>query len=207
MKLVVIISWLVIVFILSVLGVMVVKKCSVKDAALICKSFIQEIFITLFAPTSPLVQQYPVLVGWDGVNRIIPELVDDAFSTVRNNFSVCYCLNYDFLENGNIVRYHFDIMRKEGTSIDDDTLERLIQKQSEEILYENMRRYNFYVAPEPLTAVNLFPNALYIAFARNANGIDIIAEYKKNWRKQKMLQKTKTLHTHMVESWDDAKGE
>lgn len=131
-----------------IVGIMFIKQCSAKDAAITFKKFLGDVTGELFAPTPPPKQLYPTCVGFDG-NRVLPQLVDDAFSTVRANFVVCYCDRNNYHVDSNVMLYRFSIQRKPD-SIDDDTLLPLIQKQCEEVLAKTMRLYDCYLPTEPL---------------------------------------------------------
>lgn len=145
-------------------------------------------------------QLYPVLVGYDGY-RILPQLVDAEFAAVRENFASCYCTKITLKEDNTIIIYHFDIMRKPD-GLDDDMLEQLIQKQSEEIVINTMRTYDCYLPVEPLTLVELLPHTLNVAFARNKAGIELLDRLKRKMRKRKALAARPENHT-MKEKWDD----
>ncbi len=170
------------VFISSVISVMFVKKCSAKDATIVCRNFIKEIVGALFAPTPPPKQYYPTIVGWDG-NRIVPQLVDADFHSISENFLCCFCTNFGY--KNDLVVYQFDILRN-PTSHEDKMLEAIIQKQAEKVVTKTMRMYDFYLPPEPLTHIELFPTKLYVAFARTEDGIKILDERKLKIQKRKV---------------------
>lgn len=186
-------------FLIVIACIMFIKNCSAKDATRILQKFFKDIASAICTASQPK-QFYPTLVGFDG-NRILPQLVDVAFATVRKNFSVCYCDANDYQFNCNVMRYRFSIQRKPD-SMDDDTLLPLIQKQCEEVLAQTMRLYDCYLPAEPLTVVELFPNFLFVAFARNEAGIKEIDAYKNKMRRRK-AQAEQTTHSRMSENWHD----
>lgn len=194
-------------FAISVLSVKFCKNCSVRDATIICKNcvkgFLKELLTTLFEPVPVQEQFYPVLVGWDGC-RVLPQLADSEFSTVRENFASCYCTNIILPEDSTLVIYKFDAMRKPG-GLDDDMLGQLVQKQTEEVLANTMRRYDCYLPAEPLTLTEVFPHVLYVAFARNDAGIKILDEQKRKMQKRKALSERPGNPT-MREKWEDNNG-
>lgn len=196
-----------IIFVISVLSVKFCKNCSVKDATIICKNcvknFLGELLTTLLEPVPAPPQLYPVLVGWDGY-RIQPQFVDTEFSAVRANFASCYCTNITLSEDGALVVYRFDIMRKPG-GLDDDVLGQLVQKQTEEVLANTMRCYDCYIPAEPLTLTEVFPHSLNVAFARNDAGIKILDKQKRKMQKRKSLSQ-RPENPPMREKWEDNNG-
>lgn len=183
---------------LSVFGVMLFKKCSVKEATIFCREFVKEVFRALFAPTPLPKQYYPTIVGWDGF-RIVPNLVDSEFHIVRENFISCFCTYCGLRENEDLVLYQFDILRKPD-SYEDEILEKIIQKQSEEIVTNTMRMYDFYLPSEPLTLAELFPTRLCVVFARTEDGIKKLDEEKQRMRKRKSLTSSSKKDA-MTETW------
>lgn len=186
-------------FVFSVIGVMLIKKCSVKDATIVCRDFIKEVLRALFAPTPPPKQYYPTIAGWDG-NRIVPKLVDADFHAVCKNFISCFCTYCGFLESDDLVIYKFDILRKPD-SYEDEILENIIQKQSEEVVTNTMRMYDFYLPPEPLSLAELFSTQLYVAFARTEEGIKKLDERKRRIQKRKATV-NHTTQDSLTESWN-----
>ena len=104
---------LIAIFTLGVLIVKFCKSCPVKQATAICKdsvkNFFGELLTALFEDAPVQEQFYPVLVGWDGC-RVLPQLVDSEFSTVREDFASCYCTNIVLTEDNAFVIYQFSIM-------------------------------------------------------------------------------------------------
>ncbi|WP_075721086.1 hypothetical protein [Roseburia sp. 499] len=188
-----------ILLLIAIACIMFCKNCSAKDATRILRKFFKDVASAICTASQPN-QFYPTCVGFDG-NRVLPQLVDDAFTTVRENFAVCYCDANNFHVDSNVMQYRFSIQRKPD-SMDDETLLPLIQKQCEEVLAKTMRLYDCYLPPEPLTVVELFPNFLCVAFARNEEGIKEIDKYKCKIRRRKILEK-QTAHTQMSENWHD----
>lgn len=185
-------------FIFSIIGVMFFKKCSTKDATIICRDFVKDILRTIFAPTPPPKQYYPTIAGWDG-NRIIPQLVDADFRTISEIFTSCFCTNFAYTPTGDLIMYQFDILRKPN-SYDDSVLEQIIQKQSEEVVTNIMRVYDFSLPAEPLTLIELFPTKLCVAFARTEDGIKMLDEKKRKMQKRKVMN-NRTTHNSMSETW------
>ncbi|MCI9143073.1 MAG: hypothetical protein HFH87_10680 [Lachnospiraceae bacterium] len=208
MKLLIFIVLLTFVFVTSVLIVQFCKGCSVKDATIICKNcvrnFLGELLTALLEPAPALPQFYPVLVGWDGC-RVQTQFVDAEFSAVRANFASCYCTRVNYDESSSCVTYVFDVMRKPGSTLDDNILRQLIQKQSEEILANTMRTYDCYIPAEPLTEVFLFRNMLSITFARNTAGVELLDKRKQKMQKRKALSQ-RPENTPMRENWEDSDG-
>lgn len=194
-------------FAISVLSVKFCKNCSVRDATIICKdsvkNFFGELLTALFEDAPVQERFYPVLVGWDGY-RVLPQLVDSEFSTVREDFASCYCTNIVLTKDNAFVIYQFSIMRKPG-GLDDDVLGQLVQKQAEEILANTMRLYDCYIPAESLTLTEVFPNILYVAFARNGEGVKILDEQKRKMQKRKALSQHQGNPT-MREKWEDNNG-
>lgn len=187
-----------IVFVFSVIGVMLIKKCSIKNATIVCREFVKEILGALFAPTPKPKQYYPTIAGWDG-NRIVPKLVDADFHSVCENFISCFCTYCGFLESEDVVIYQFDILRKPD-SHEDEILEKIIQKQSEEVVTNTMRIYDFYLPPEPLTLIELFSTKLCVAFARSEEGIKKLDEEKRKIQRRKVMA-NHTNQGSMTETW------
>lgn len=179
-----------IIFVFAILGIMFIKKCSAKNATSICRDFVNEILGALFAPTPPPKQYFPTIIGWDG-NRILPQLVDAEFHSVSENFSACFCTNFGF-QNDDLVMYQFDILRKPNI-YEDKVLEEIIQKQTEKIVAKTMHIYDFYLPPEPLTHIELFPTKLYVAVARTEDGIKIL-DNRKLQRQKRKVKLTRNFH-------------
>ena len=198
---------LIAIFTLGVLIVKFCKSCSVKQATAICKdsvkNFFRELLAALFEDAPVQERFYPVLVGWDGC-RVLPQLVDSEFSTIREDFASCYCTNIVLTEDNAFVIYQFSIMRKPG-GLDDDTLGQLVQKQAEEILANTMRFYDCYIPAEPLTLTELFPHVLNVAFARNDAGIKVLDEQKRKMQKLKALSE-RPGNPPMREKWEGNDG-
>lgn len=192
----------------SVLTVTLYKNCSVRDATIICRDCVKNFFGELLAALledAPVPERlYPVLVGWDGF-RILPQLVDSEFSAVRENFASCYCIGITLPGDNTLVIYKFDIMRRPGSTLDDGMLQQLIQKQSEEILANTMRVYDCYIPAEPLTHTEVFPHALYVAFARNNAGIELLNRRKLKTQRRKALAE-RPERPPMRERWEDDNG-
>ena len=189
-----------IIFVFSIIGVMLIKKCSVENATIVCRDFVKEILNTLFSPTPPPKQYYPTIAGWDG-NRIIPQLVDADFRVISENFISCFCTNFAYTPTSDLIMYQFDILRKPN-SYDDSILEQIIQKQSEEVVTNIMRVYDFSLPAEPLTLIELFPTKLCVAFARTEDGIKMLDEKKRKMQKRKVMNNRTTYkHNSMSETW------
>lgn len=189
----------ILVFIASIIIVTILKECTVKDATLLCCNFIKEvlagIFNFFFRAKNEII--YPSIVGYDhGV--IVLTSVDKEFEKVRNNFETCYCTNAKYLDD--YVFYDFSIQRKPN-SYDDDTLIELIQKESEEVVAQNMRMYNCFKSASELTTIELLPNTLTVYYARTSKGIEIIAEMKKAKQLQKGMVKVEH-NSSMTENWE-----
>lgn len=179
------------------------KKKSIEEAVFICKNFIKRVFIELFSSEQTSISVvYPTIVGFDG-NRVIPALVDQEFQTVRANFASCYCSAFSL--NPNNIQYRFNIQRKPDSPTD-EVLEQLIQKQSEEILARTMRMYDCYFPTEPLTVTELRPEALFVAFARNEEGIKQLDRMKQNIRRRKHSASRQPDHGSMTEDWTDRRN-
>ena len=177
------------------------KGWDVKKSTLECKNVCKEFLKALFEETQTQTQyQYPVLVGFDG-NRILPQLVDVEFEKVRQNFAVCYCNNHTLEKDESLVIYSFAISRKPN-SLEDEELEKLIQKQVEEILARTMRSCDCYIPTEPLTHVELKSTLLLIAFARNSRGVAKLDKAKKVVRRRR-AEASQTSHTNLTENWND----
>lgn len=170
-------------FILSIIGVMVFKKCSVKNATIICRDFTKDILGGLFEPAPPPIIYYPTIVGWDGT-RIIPELVDSEFEAVCRNFACCFCTKFSLTND--LVMYQFDIIRSPN-SYDDKVLSGIIQKQAEKVVTKTMRIYDCYLPPEPISLIELFDTRLCVAFARTEAGIKILDDRKHKIQKRKVM--------------------
>lgn len=168
-------------FIIGVLCVALINRCSAKKATKICKKFITDIFMEIFTGDTQL-QYFPVLVGYDGT-RIVPPFVDSEFKKISLNFDVCYFTQVTYTSNGNIVVYHFSIQKK-ADSLPDEQLEELLQKQAEEVLSKTMHDYDCYVPVEPLTAVKLRTNDFLVAYARTQEGITKLDEVKKQAKRR-----------------------
>lgn len=161
---------LVLVFIIAVGFVMLIRRCSVREATASCVKFVKEIFDTLFAPEPPPKYYYPIIAGYDGY-RILPQMVENEFSAVCDDFLSCVCVNFSVHDD--VVVYCFEILRKPHF-LTDAELETMIQKQSEAVAIKTMRRYDTYLPAEPLTYIELFPTKLYVAFARTKEGIRLL---------------------------------
>lgn len=181
MNLIITILVLFLLFAGAVLCVVLIKKCSVKEATKVCKKFIADIFKEVFSRDIPQ-HYFPVLVGYDGT-RIVSQFVDAEFKKISMNFAVCYFTKVTYTTNGNVVVYHFSITRKMDT-LPDETLEELLQKQAEEILSKTMHDYDCYFSAEPLTAVKLCANNLLIAYARTHDGITKLDELKRQAKRK-----------------------
>ena len=190
-------------FTLAVLAVSMVKKCSAKDATIAVRDFLLEISGGLFK-SKPLPQMfYPTLVGYDG-NRILPQFVNTEFDAMRKNFQICYLVNYELSADNTYVRYYFDILRKPDAPADEEILP-LLQKQAEEVLTSTLRLYDCYMPAEPLTVVELYPNALYVTFARNDTGIQYIDDIKRK-KYKRMALSVQRPYTSMQENWHNGDG-
>lgn len=177
----------------------VVKNCSGKEAAKILKKFMTEIFGELFKPAPPPEQVYPVLVGYDGY-RIVPELVNGEFSIIRDNFLFFYNNAAIIAPDGHSVKYRFAIERRPD-SPDNEILQPLIQKQAEEILTRTLLAYDCYMSAEALTAVELKPNCLYVAFARTQTGIQQLDDLKQRIRRRQTAGRRQGQDRQFREKW------
>lgn len=200
MKILLLMLVMLVCFVTWVIMTALVKRCGIRQATLECKKVCKEFLKALFEETSTATLLYPVCVGWDG-NRIVPQLVDDEFSKIRENFASCYCIKGIVIPDGSLVQYAFSIMRKQD-SMDDDYLEKLIQKQTEEVVAHTMRRYDCYLPTEPLTYVELQEHRLLVAFARNDAGIKKLDNQKRAVRRRK-IEAAHTSHSNMTENWED----
>ena len=187
-------------FALTVLAVSLAKNCSTKNATIAVRDFLSEILDTLLKKKQKQ-QFYPTVAGYDGF-RILPELVDSEFESVRRNFAVCYCTYCKVSNDENCVVYCFSIQRKPD-SPDDGTLSALIQKQAEEVVTHTMRSCDYYLPAEPLTAVELFPAELRVAFARTEDGIKTLDKLKRGIRRRRFDADIRNCIT-MYENWDDS---
>lgn len=185
---------LTIIFLISV-----IKKCSAKEATKIFKQFIAQIFGELLKPTPPPEPVYPVLVGYDGY-RIVPELVNEEFSIIRDNFLLLYTTGAIISPDGNSVKYRFAIERKPDCP-DDEILQSLVQKQTEEILTRTLLAYDCYMSAETLTAVELMPNCLNVAFARTQTGIQQLDDLKQRIRRRQIASKRQRQNKEFREKW------
>lgn len=204
MNLIIFVLTVFILFFAVVLGIVLIKHYSVKDATIMCKDFCKEVFKTLFASTPAPEPVYPTLVGY-AEGHFVLQFVDESFSKVRGNFSTCYCVKAQIAANGSYVYYHFAIQRKPD-SLDDDALLLLIQKEAEEALAMTMRMYDCYIPAEPLTVVGLFPHSLDIVFARNETGVKAVENMKHSIRKRKHVNSTID-NTSMTEKWKEEDDE
>ncbi len=190
-----------ILFIGFVLCVILAKQCSAKEATVICKNFLKEVFSTLLGNEPQNVIRFPVYVGWDG-NRINLQLVNDSFKKVEEHFNVCYCTRTAELFQGNCISYVFEIQRKINTP-EDEELELLIQKESEEILAKVMMCNEFFYPAELLTVVEIHQNILIITFATCPAGIEQIEKRKQFLYQRKMQSKKQSPHNEFSEAWEN----
>ena len=177
------------------------KKCSIEEATKIFKNFTSSICNALLQSEQPPEPVYPVIVGYDGY-RIVPRLVDEEFSAVRSNFSLCYINAFSVSSDGHSVKYRFAINRKPD-SPDDESLQLLIQKQTEEILTRTLLSCDCYMPSEPLTAVELKQNCLYVAFARTQTGIQQLDEIKQRIRRRQIAGRRQAQNENFREQWEN----
>lgn len=180
----------------AVLCVVLVKKCSVREATCICKTFVADIFKEVFTNHAPP-QYYPVFVGYDGT-RIVPQFVDSAFKKISANFEVFYFTDVFYTNNESILVYRFSIQRKKS-GLPDDELEKLVQKQAEETLTKTLHDFDCYVSAEPLTAVKLRANDLLVAYARTIDGISKLDEVKR--RSARKCQEENSANNDFSTDW------
>lgn len=183
-------------FIIAVFLVVLIEKCSIKEATIKCRNFVWDIVKYLFAPTPQPELGYPLYIGFDGY-KIVPDLVDGEFREIEKNFDVCYCDGSSLLKDGSCIRYRFPIQRKKDT-LDDRELSLLVQRQIEKIAFRYLQRENNNISAETVTLVELQPNFLYVAFALNQTGIEHITNRKRILRRQ-MYEKVQP--KMMVEDW------
>lgn len=188
-----------ILFISAILITVIVKQCSVKEATIMCKDFCKEVFKALFASTPAPEPVYSTLVGYEN-GHFVPQFIDNNFAKVRNHFAVCYCVDARIIADGSCALYCFSIQRKPDCSLTDADLAPLIQKEVEEVVTQNMRLYDCYLPAEPLTAIELFPTTLRVAFARNEAGLKKIEGLKRSARKRRHTVSVN--NACMTETWE-----
>ena len=181
---------IIILFIITILCIVLIKGCSAVEATKICKTFIADIFKTLFTQDVPP-QYFPVLVGYNET-RIVPQFVESAFEKISRNFDIFYFLNVEFkMKNNDVVIYHFSIERKTD-SLPDEKLELLLQRQAEEVLTKTMHNYDCYLSAEPLTAVRLRADDFLVMYARTQAGIPVLDELKRLGKQKYNSEHSKT---------------
>lgn len=195
-----------ILFISAILITVLVKQCSVKEATILCRDFIKDIFKALCAPTPPPEVIYPTLVGYEN-GHFVPQFIDESFSKVCSNFAVCYCVGAEITADGSCALYTFSIQRKLDCSLGDADLAPLIQKEAEEVLTKTMRLYDCYLPAEPLTVIDLSPTTLRVAFARSEAGLKAIEGMKHSARKRRHISTTPDNKGSMTEKWKEEDDE
>lgn len=201
MKIIYIFFIILLLFISAILITMLIKQCSVKEATIMCKDFCKEVFTALFASPPAPEPVYPTLVGYEN-GHFVPQFIDESFSKVCSNFAVCYCVDARIIADGSCVFYCFSIQRKPDCSLTDTDLAPLIQKEVEEVVTQNMRLFDCYLPAEPLTATELFPTILKVAFARNEAGLKKIEGLKRSARKRRYTTVSAN-NTSMTEAWEE----
>lgn len=189
------------IYIIAVFCVVVFKKCSVKDATIICRDFVLDIVKYLFAPTPQPEVSYPLCIGSDGY-QIVPDLVDGEFNEIEKNFDVCYCDGFGLSKDGSYMQYRFPIQRKKD-AFPDKELQMLVQKKTERIAVKYLQQAGINISAEAVTLVELQANFLYVVFALNQTGIENIANRKKILRRQ-LNERSQQLRV-LFEEW--GKGE
>ena len=191
---------IVISFLVSILLVMMITRCSFEDAVRKVRSMYVRFAKALFSSEPKSVPEYPVYVGSDGV-RVLPTLVDRDFAKIREHFNVCY--TDDFKNFSNSIAYRFNIQQKPDY-MEESVLETLIQKQAEEVLANHMREFDFYHPAEPLTFAVFSKGYLWIGFAKTPEGIAQFDTQKQRLRKRRLSQKQEDRSEQpFVEKWDN----
>lgn len=192
---------IVVLFISAVVMVALLKKCSVKEATIICKQYIGQILEALSQTSSEPIT-YPTFVGWvDG--RVIAQSVNEEFAKLRANFSVCFFDICKYFAENNCIAYRFKIKRKID-SLSDEDLQDLLQKQAEEVVTQNMQMYDFYLNPEPLTVIDLRQNDLIIAYAVTPDGVNQIDSIKRQIRTRQFHKAMKPASKDsLTEEWHE----
>lgn len=173
------------------------KNCTLAEATKIMKNSLKEIFAEVF-DTTPAKIFYPSIVGYDGMT-IKLDLVNNAFESVAQNFKTCFCTRASVSKTGDEVGYFFDISRNDD-SISKQDLLKIIKKQSEKILSNNLQYYGIFMPTSPMVCVALNENELRIAFARTQEGIRHIADYN---RKMYFSKNTHKKEQSFEEKWHE----
>ena len=193
---------IILIFITVVIVMCIIKKYSVKEATVICKNFIKEVFLNLFKPDEfPVV--YPSIVGaFNG--HIVASYVEEAFKDFSSCFLSFYYDTYGFTKNNNCIIYKF-IIQKKDDDISDTYLKSLLQKQAEEVLSHWLHSFDVYADVESMTAIRLRDNELLVAYARTQEGILILANEKEKLRKQDYVSRYKANDkpASFTEDWSD----
>lgn len=180
------------------------NKCTVEEAVKRCKDYCKKVFIALFQTEHQPQTVYPTVVGWDGF-RIVPQFVNMEFKKVCANFDVCYLSGYKLEDDNNTVKYKFAVQRQQNSPSDED-LQTLIQKQAEEVLTELLLTYGCNLPAEALTAVELQPHFLYVAFARTPQGIQQLDALKQRILKRQASRKRQRHTGKLSEEWKDGRN-
>ena len=173
------------------------KNCPLSEATKIMKNSLKEIFAEVF-DTAPAKVFYPSIVGYDGMT-IKLDLVNDAFESVEKNFKTCFCTRASVSKTGDEVGYFFDISRNDD-SISKQDLLKIVKKQAEQILSNNLQYYGIFMPTSPMVCVALNENELRIAFARTQEGIRHIADYN---RKMYFSKNTPKKEQSFEEKWHE----
>lgn len=184
------------IYICSVIGIMMIKQCSVVEARTMFFSFLKGAFAF---SKKPII--YPVIVGYDE-GRIIPDTVNKEFSKIRDNFAVCYFRYHQFSKNNECILYVFDIQRKKD-SLPDEELEILLQKQAEEVVTKTMQSNNCVMSAEPLTFITLKHDKLGVHYALTESGVNELDKLKQIARNRRITEKKQSNTNEFVEDWDN----
>lgn len=145
---------------------------------------------------------YPLWIGYDFQNEIfVRQWVMDIFKEISSDFEVFNSVFRKLTDNNNTITYKFDIVRKKD-SLQDEELNRLIQKQAEKIATEYLQNStNNNISADLVTAVDLCGDILGIAYAVTSEGVPCIENYKQI-RENRICKRNQEFEL-FEEDWDE----
>lgn len=146
---------------------------------------------------------FPIYIGYNGY-KFDFYMVNKEFENITTHFSTCYCNDVRISNDRMLIAYKFSIQRM-SSSLDDEVLEKLVQKEAEKVLAYFMAQYECYIAADALTHVEIRGEMLWIVYAINSQGVEKIAERKKKVYHLRMQGKKREEQGVFTENWEQNK--
>lgn len=156
------------------------ENCSTVEANRIVIDTWKAFFASLEKKRKQVPVQYPVWIGIDEYGYAQPEIIEEKFSSVAENFQTFYL--YDFKSDEMFLYYAFKCSNPK-IQLEKSEFITYMNKLCEEIIHKYIRFFNKNWKPiGHIVCTNYKDNILYVLIAKNSASIDKIAERKHKLR-------------------------